>query len=350
MASKNLPSVGDIRATAQVVSLRLNTKFRGLTEREIMVFEGPNGWTEWSPFVEYSDAEAATWLAAAIEFGWHPSLAPAAFSGDAKHSSIRVNATLPAVSAEQVAEVLGRFDGFETVKIKVAEAGQTLEQDIERIEEVSRLYPAAKIRLDANGGYSVATARSLAARLLDQGVNLEYLEQPVATVAEMAELRIYLQGVGVKIAADESVRKASDPLEIARAGAADLLVLKAAPLGGILRATEIAAEAGLPVVVSSALESSVGLSMGAHLAAHLSANLADFGFDAGLGTANLLATDITLEPLKPHNSKIDVRRVEVDADLLTKQQAAPDRAQWWFDRLERSLQHLETNPEQSGLL
>lgn len=334
MASKNRPTLSELRAGARVVSLPLRTKFRGLIEREIMLFEGPNGWTEWSPFLEYEPEEAANWLGAAIEFGW--SDLPAAASATAP-KFIRVNATLPAIAPEQVESVLSRFGEFKTVKIKVAENGQELEQDLARIAAVRVLHPDAKIRLDANGGFSVAQARALAARLADENAPIEYLEQPVATVNEMAELRMHLQPLGIKIAADENVRKASDPMAVARAQAADILVLKAAPLGGIKRAVEIAAEASLPVVVSSAMESSVGLSMGAQLAA----TLPDFGFDAGLGTAALMAADVTREPLKPTNGQIELRRVEVDSAALDRHKAEDHRSDWWLERLERAWSVLE---------
>lgn len=312
----------------------MRTKFRGLIEREVMLFEGPNGWTEWSPFLEYEPEEAATWLAAAIEFGW--SELPVAASSAAP-KFIRVNATLPAVAPEQVESVLSRFGEFKTVKIKIAEAGQGIDQDLARIAAVRELHPDAKIRLDANGGLNVNDARALAAQLADESAPIEYLEQPVATINEMAELRMHLQPLGIKIAADENVRKASDPIAVARANAADILVLKAAPLGGITRAVEIAAETGLPVVVSSAMESSVGLSMGAHLAA----SLPDFGFDAGLGTAALMAADVTRETLKPANGQIELRRIEVDPAALDRHKAEEHRIDWWLERLERAWAVLE---------
>ena len=335
MASNNRPTLAELRANARVVSLPLRTKFRGLIEREIMLFEGPQGWAEWSPFLEYEPDEAATWLSAALEFGW--SDLPIG-TEEKTPKFIGVNATLPAVAPDQVASILGRFGEFRTVKIKVAEPGQDIDQDLARIAAVRNLHPDASIRLDANGGFSVAQARSLAAALFDDGLPIEYLEQPVASVAEMAELRMHLQPMGIKIAADENVRKASDPLEVARANAADLLVLKAAPLGGIKRAIEIANEAGLPAVVSSAMESSVGLSMGAHLAA----SLPQFGFDAGLGTAALLAADVTREPLKPTNGRIEVRRIEVDSAALDRHRAEDHRVDWWLERLERAWAVLES--------
>ncbi|MEY4423979.1 MAG: hypothetical protein RLZZ258_1082 [Actinomycetota bacterium] len=312
-----------------MVALPLRNKFRGVLEREILLFEGPNGWAEWSPFVEYSDEESAVWLAAAIEFGYGD-IAPA------NRTEIAVNATLPALAAHQVAAVLARYGKFETVKIKVAEPGQNLQADIDRIKAVIENYPDVKIRLDANGGFDVSTALKLAEYVHEAGINFDYFEQPVKTIAEMAELKLKLSPLGIKIAADESVRKVSDPLAVAQAGAADILVLKVAPLGGINRALQIAAEAGLPVVVSSALDSSVGLSMGAHLAAALP----NLEFDCGLATGALLVGDVARIPIKPVDGKISVGRVEVDPAKLDLFEAEDHRIDWWVERLERAYPHI----------
>lgn len=325
------PALTDLLASARVVSLPLRTKFRGVVDREVMLFEGPNGWAEWSPFLEYPDDEAAVWLSAAIEFayGTTPVL---------HRDRIAVNATLPAVAADQVASVLARFGSFNTVKIKVAEPGQTPGQDVDRIVAVRKLYPEAKIRLDANGGWSPELSFSFIKALAGQGIELEYLEQPCKTIDELARLRqmIAASSFNVPIAADESVRKASDPMAVVEAEAADILVLKAAPLGGVSRALEIARGAGLPVVVSSALDSSVGISMGAHLAGALP----ELRFDCGLGTASLLAGDITREPLLPVDGFIEVRRVEIDQQKLDIFEAEDHRIDWWVDRLDRAFKHL----------
>ena len=325
------PALTDLLASARVVSLPLRTKFRGVVDREVMLFEGPNGWAEWSPFLEYPDEEAAVWLSAAIEFayGGMPTL---------HRDRIAVNATLPAVTPDQVERVLARYGTFGTVKIKVAEPGQTPGQDVDRIVAVRKLYPDAKIRLDANGGWSPELSFSFIKALAGQGIELEYLEQPCKTIDELARLRqmIAESSFNVPIAADESVRKASDPMAVVEAEAADILVLKAAPLGGVSRALEIARGAGLPVVVSSALDSSVGISMGAHLAAALP----ELRFDCGLATASLLAGDVTREPLLPVDGFIDVRRVEIDQQKLDIFEAEDHRIDWWVDRLDRAFKHL----------
>ena len=339
------PALTELLSSARVVSLPLRTRFRGVVDREAMLFQGPNGWAEWSPFLDYEDEESAVWLAAAIEFAYAdlPTL---------KREAIPVNATLPAVTPDQVEKVLSRFGDFGTVKIKVAESGQSLDDDLQRVQAVRNIYPDARIRLDANGGYSVEDAMNIATALFDSGVSLDYLEQPVKTIAEMAELKLRLskagigsaQANGVKIAADESVRKVSDPMAVVQADAADILVLKAAPLGGISRAMAIANEAALPVVISSALDSSIGLSMGAHLAAalpiHSATEPGGLAFDCGLGTGALLAGDVTREPLIPADGFIEVRRVAVDQQKLDIFEAEDHRIDWWIDRLDRAFKHL----------
>jgi o-succinylbenzoate synthase len=319
----------DLAATARVVALPLRTRFRGIDVREAMLLRGPAGWTEFSPFVEYDDEEASAWLRAAIDFGWeeHPG------SG-----VVRVNATMPSVSVERVPEVLARFPGARTVKVKVADAGSTVAEDAARVGAVRRaLGPEGRIRVDANGAWTVDEAEHAIHAFARY--DLEYVEQPCATIAELAEIRRRVKYMGVPIAADESVRKAADPLAVVAAGAADILVLKAQPLGGIGAATRIAREAGLPVVVSSALETSVGISVGAHLAAALG----EQEYDAGLGTAALLATDVTSAPLLPRDGAIQVRRVEPDEELLERHTASPERQLWWMNRLERCAALLATS-------
>lgn len=317
-----LPSLAELLDGTAVVAIPLVTRFRGTDVREAMLLRGPNGWTEFSPFPEYDDAEAATWLAGAIDFGWG---APSALHRD----SILVNATLPAVAPGEVEGVLARFPGTRTVKVKVAERGQTLQDDVARVRSTRAfLGPMGRIRVDANGGWNVDEAERAAHALAP--FDLEYLEQPCATVPELAELRARLHDWQLPIAADESVRKAEDPLMVAREGAADILVLKAQPLGGVTAALRIAAEAGLPVVISSALETSIGISMGAHLAAAIP----ELEFDCGLGTAALLAADVTVEPLLPVDGLIPVRRVVPDAAQLERFGASSERAAWWRARLE----------------
>jgi O-succinylbenzoate synthase len=282
---------------------------------------------------------------------------------------IAVNATVPAVPAGEVPSVLARFPGCRTAKVKVAERGQTLADDVARVRAVREaMGPDATVRVDANGGWSVDEAVAALTALAE--FDLDYAEQPCAGVDELVRVRAHLtggQGVAgvpsidvsrddgvagshatvtaepatfgleggpshrVRIAADESVRKAEDPLAVARAGAADLLVIKAAPLGGIDRALAIVAEAGLPAVVSSALDTSIGLAIGAELAARLP----QLEHDCGLGTAALLADDVVADPLRPVDGAIAVRPVVADPDALRRLAADPARAAWWRERLTR---------------
>ena len=320
------PRLNDLVATARVVSIPLRTKFRGLTERELLVFEGPNGWSEWAAFTEYQDEEAATWLHAAIEWGFENLPEPV-------RKQVSVNAILPAVPTEEVAKVLGRAGKFSTVKIKVADPKQTAADDLARILEVKDLYPDAKLRLDANGGYTVAQALELIAEIENNSLDLEFFEQPVETIAELAELRIEISKLGQKtlVAADESVRRASDPLAVELAGAADLLVLKSAPLGGIASALAVANSSKLNICASSAMQSSIGLAAELHFAACLP----EVNYDAELGTGYLFGGDLTADRLLPENGILELRRPEINTSSLEILKAEDHRYDWWIARLER---------------
>lgn len=332
-ATPALPPLEDVLARTRVVSIPTRTKFRGISTREAALIEGPQGWTEFSPFVEYEDAEAAAWLNAALEFGW--SKPP-----ETRRTNIDVNATMPAVDASDVPDILARFPGCNTVKVKVAESGQTFADDLARVRAVREaLGPNGKIRLDANGGWQLIEADT-AIRSLAR-FDLDYVEQPCAEIAELAVLRERLGGL-VRIAADESVRKASDPLTVARAGAADLLIVKVQPLGGISRALDVIQHAGMPVVVSSALETSVGISMGAHLAAALPDHL--IAGASGLGTVALLRGDVVPDSLVPRFGSIPVRRVVPERLLLAQYRASSYRDGWWRERITRCHALLEAAP------
>ena len=364
----NRPDPEELVDRARVVALPMRERFRGIDVREALLIEGEGGrWAEWSPFTEYGDAEAATWLAAALEAasavperatrdeGRRPERAqrvegrrPERAQRDegrrperatrVEGRRIRVNATVPAVPAAAVPAVLARFPGCRTAKVKVAQPGQSLDDDVARVAAVrAALGSAGRVRVDANGAWTLDEATTALLALAAFG--LEYAEQPVAGIRDLAALRERLDGA-VRIAADESVRKPSDPLEVARAGAADLLVLKCQPLGGASRALAIAAEAGLPVVSSSALETSVGLAAALRFAAALEdTGMTSLGagheLDHGLGTAALLAADVTGDPLLPVDGAIAIREVAPDPELLDRCAAAPERRAWWLARLRR---------------
>ncbi len=323
------PELADLLGSARVIALPMHKRFRGITVREAVLFEGPEGWTEFSPFVEYDDQEASAWLHAAIDFGWHP-------TPQLLRDSIPVNATVPAVAAADVPNVLARFPGCRTAKVKVAEQGQSLDDDIARVRAVREvLGPEGRIRIDANTLWNVDEAEHAIHALAE--VDLEYVEQPCATVDELAEIRRRTKYMGVPIAADESVRKASDPLAVAKAHAADVLIVKAQPLGGIHSALRIVAEVELPVVVSSALDTSVGIAMGAHLAAAIPL----LEFDCGLGTAALFTDDVTEQPLLPVDGSIPVVRPAVSSLRLDRLAVDDDRRDWWLGRLSRCYHRLQ---------
>ena len=318
-----LPALDDLLANAHVVALPMARRFRGVDMREAVLLEGPSGWTEFSPFVEYDDSEAATWLAGAIDFGWGE-------RPTTRRDSVRVNATVPAVSADDVPAVLARFDGCRTAKVKIAEPGQTLEDDIARVRAVRTVMgPEGRVRVDANGGWNLDEAEHAVHALAP--FDLEYIEQPCAGLEDLAQLRERIAYLGIPVAADESVRKADDPLRVARAGAADLLVVKAQPLGGVHRALEIVAASGLPAVVSSALDTSVGLAMGVALAAALP----ELDYDCGLGTSSLFLADVADPPLRPRKGVLPVGAVTPSPERLRSLAASPERREWWLARLRR---------------
>lgn len=333
-AALPLPPIAEVLDSVHVVAIPTRTRFRGVTMREAVVFDAPEGASEFSPFVEYDDAEASAWLAAALDFGW-------AAQPEPLRQRIEVNATVPAAPASEAAGILARFPGCRTAKVKVAERGQSLADDVARVRAVRETMGAhAKVRIDANGGWSVEEAVAALRALAE--FDLDYAEQPCATVPELVRVRDRLRDAEsagacpaphVRIAADESVRKADDPLAVARAGAADLLIVKAQPLGGVRRALDIVSEAGLPVVVSSALDTSAGIAMGLQLAAALPHGVLDGA--CGLGTVALLAADVTADPLVPRDGEIPVGRPALDPDLLATYRASEDREQWWRGRIER---------------
>jgi O-succinylbenzoate synthase len=313
-------------AAARVYTVPLRTRFRGITEREGMVVHGPGGWGEFSPFPEYDDAESASWLAAAIEQAtgaWPPPV----------RDQVPVNCIVPALDPARAHDVAARA-GCRTAKVKVADHPRSLPDDLARVEAVrSALGPAGAVRVDANGAWDVDTAVATIRELDRAAGGLEYVEQPCRAVDELAAVR---RRVDVRIAADESVRRADDPLRVALAGAADVVVLKCAPLGGVRRALRVAEAVGLPCVVSSALETSIGLA--AELA--LAAALPELGFACGLDTLSLLDGDLVPGPaaLRPVGGVLAVPHTLPTPDPALLDRFAPvDRARtlWWHTRLAR---------------
>ncbi|GAA4789269.1 o-succinylbenzoate synthase [Rothia endophytica] len=332
----SLPPLETVLAQTRVVHLPMRVKFRGVTLRETALIQGPAGWGEFAPFLEYEPDEAAAWLACALEAAWLGYPAPL-------RESVPLNATVPAVPPAQVAGVLASYRGeVHEVKVKVAEPGlpfaESLAQDCARLAEVRKHLPDARLKIDANMGWSEDQAGQALTALSDY--DLIYAEQPVETVEGLAKVREVLRSAGnsLLIAADESVRKAEDPLRVARLGAADLLIIKAAPLGGVRRALSIVEAAGLPAVVSSALESSVGIRTGAALAAALP----DLPYGCGLGTVSLMSKDVTSNPLVAVDGQLPLRDVEPDPALLQELAAPADRVAHWHHRIRDCYRLLET--------
>ncbi len=309
------PALQELLDRLHVVALPMRVRFRGITTRELALIEGPAGWGEFGAFLEYGPHEAAHWLASAIEGAYRQ-------PPPVRRDRVPINATVPAVPAAEVSEVLSRFPGAGTAKVKVAEPGQTLADDVDRVNAARQLVPI--VRVDANGGWSVEQAAQAAAALTADGP-LEYLEQPCATVDELAALRAR---VDVPIAADESIRKADDPLAVVRARAADIAVLKVAPLGGVSALLAVAAQIDVPVVVSSALDSAVGIAAGLTAAAALP----QLRHACGLGTGGLFVEDVA-QAAVPVDGFLPVGPVAPDPARLQALAAPPERRQWWIDRV-----------------
>lgn len=310
-----------VLGTAEVFAVPLAHRFRGITVRTGVLLRGPAGWAEFAPFRDYDDAECVPWLRAAVESAttaWPKPL----------RSRVEVNTTVPVVSADRAAELV-LASGCRTAKVKVADPGVELAADADRVAAVrAALGPRGRIRIDANGAWTVARAEQAIALLDAAAGGLEYVEQPCRTLTELAAVRGL---AGVPIAADESIRRAADPAKVALAGAADIAVIKVAPLGGVRAALRIARAAGLPVVVSSAVDSSVGLAAGLALAAALP----ELRYACGLGTAGLLAGDVTTDVLAPIDGYLTVRHAAPHPDRIENVRADRRTAGYWLDRLRR---------------
>ena len=303
-----------------VFALAMRTRFRGIVVREGMLVQGPAGWAEFSPFWDYDPAACVPWLRATREAAYDVWPAPV-------RDQIPVNCTVPAVEPDKARAIVAANPGCRTAKVKVAEPGQTEHDDLARVEAVrAALGPDGLIRIDANGGWDLDTAVTMIGRLDKEAHGLEYVEQPCASVEDLAKVR---RKVDVPIAADESIRRAADPYRVVRLEAADIAVLKVQPLGGVRPALRIAEQIGLPVVVSSALETSVGLAAGVALAAALP----ELPYACGLATARMLTDDLVAAPLVPHDGMVPVARPAPDRDLLAAHAADPPTAARWTERL-----------------
>jgi O-succinylbenzoate synthase len=307
--------------TMRVIALPTRTNFRGIDVREVALFQGQYGWGEFSPFLEYGYEECAPWLASAIDAATKPR--PKRY-----RNSVRVNGTIPALNGPaDIERIVDSFPGVQTFKVKV---GDNLPEDVARLAKVRTLRPKAKLRIDVNGNWSVQEAVTNLRAIYENIGPLEYAEQPCATIEELRELKEKLV-VDIRIAGDEVLRKAADPFAVDLSGAIDVLMLKVQPLGGITRAHKLAEHHKLPVVVSSALESAVGINYGLQLAA----SFPEMNFDCGLGTGSLLAADIATLPIV--DGEIEITNVEPD---FSGYEVAPDRFEWWKNRVMKTAELL----------
>ena len=307
--------IDQLLESMRVVALPTKTDFRGITVREVALFKGPHGWAEFSPFLEYDEVESARWLACAIEAATTP--APKLY-----RDRVKVNGTIPALNdAARIEEIVNSYPGCTTFKVKV---GSSVEEDLARLSVVRNLNPYSDIRVDVNGSWSVEEAVSNIERIEGEIGMLAYVEQPCATVEELRELK---KRIDVHIAGDEVLRKTANPFAIDLKGAVDVLMLKVQPLGGIKKAHQLAEHHGLPVVISSALESAVGIQYGLELAASIN----NLSFDCGLATGSLLARDVAQLPIA--NGEIALKELEIDLDGLD---VDAERYEWWKNRAMRA--------------
>ena len=306
----------DLLKTLRVIALPTRTNFRGVTVREVALMQGPQGWGEFSPFLEYDDNECRPWLASAIE--------AATVSRPARYrDAIAVNGIIPELNDKKEIESLMRtFSGAKTFKVKV---GNNLVEDVIRVARVFSNAPKAAIRIDVNGLWSVEEALTHLYAYYEEIGPFQYVEQPCATVEELRELKRKIK-IPLRIAADEVIRKAPDPFAVDLTDAADVVMLKVQPLGGIQRCLDIANHHGLPVVVSSALESAIGIEYGLDLATSIS----DLTFDCGLATGSLLASDVAAHEIS--DGKITLGQISPRLDGLD---VSPERFEWWKNRIMR---------------
>jgi O-succinylbenzoate synthase len=312
----------ELLSTMRVIALPMKTNFRGVTVREVALFKGEYGWGEFSPFLEYGDQESSMWLASAIEAATQP-------RPTQLRSSIPVNGTIPATNDKKVIDdLVAAYPGVTTYKVKV---GENLSEDIARLARIRSLGRKVNIRIDVNGLWSVKEALTNLYAFYENVGPFEYVEQPCATVDELRELKSKIH-IPLKIAADEVIRKAEDPFAIDLKGAADILMLKVQPLGGIKRSLAIAEHHGIPAVVSSALESAVGINYGLELAA----SLTELNYDCGLATGSLMSLNVANLPI--NDGSIEVSELDIKLDGLDVE---PDRNEWWKNRAMRCAEVLD---------
>lgn len=310
----HLNMLQELFSTLRVIALPTKTNFRGINIREVALLQGEAGWGEFSPFVEYQPSECVPWLQSAIESATQP-------WPELMRSKVKVNGTIPALNVpSEIERIVETFPGVNTFKVKV---GDNLCEDIARLAKVRSLRPKAKLRIDVNGNWKVATAITNLRAIYENIGPIEYVEQPCQTIEDLRELKAKLK-VSIPIAGDEILRKSADPFKVDLNGAIDILALKVQPLGGISRARQLAQHHNLPFVVSSALESAVGIAHGLALAA----SFKEINFDCGLATGSLLSANVGELPII--DGEIAVKRIEPNFEGL---EVSPERYKWWQDRL-----------------
>ena len=311
--------IKELISSMRVIALPMKTEFRGINVREVALLKGNQGWAEFSPFLEYDDHESARWLAAAIEAATTPRRKPF-------RSNIPVNGTIPATNDKKtIDELVATYAGVKTFKVKV---GENLSEDIVRLARIRSLGRKVNIRIDVNGIWNVDQALTNLYAFYEEVGPFEYVEQPCATIEELRELKAQIQ-IPLKIAVDELIRKADDPFAVDLKGVADILTLKVQPLGGITRSLEIANHHQLPVVVSSALESAVGIRYGLELAA----SIENLSYDCGLATGALFTRDVAQNPV--NGGAISISPHGADDYNFDGLDVATDRYEWWQNRVMR---------------
>jgi O-succinylbenzoate synthase len=317
----------DLLESMRVFALPTKTNFRGVTLREVALVKGEYGWAEFSPFLEYDDRESSRWLASAFEAATQTR--PARL-----RESIPVNGTIPATNDKSVIDALvDSYNGVTTYKVKV---GDNLSEDIVRLARIRSLGRKIKIRIDVNGLWSVKDALTNLYAFYEEVGPFEYVEQPCATLDELRELKSSIK-IPLKIAVDEVIRKAEDPFALNLEGAADIVMLKVQPLGGITRSLAVAQHHKLPVVVSSALESAVGINYGLELAA----SIPSLNFDCGLATGSLLAADVAKLPIVDGSITVTDFEIDLDRPDLHQYEVAPERLEWWKNRAMRAAEFID---------
>ena len=304
----------------QVLAIPTKTNFRGINLREVVIFRGPFGYSEFSPFIEYSNIESTNWMRAALEAAYKP-------KPELKQKTVKINATLPKVDLDKVKNILNLYPGAKTIKIKV----DSFNEDAKLVAKALEYSPNSQIRLDVNGGWDLQRAGENIEKFDQEfGTQIEYYEQPCAELSELKKLKEFTK---TKIAADESIRKNLDFNFEELKEYVDIAILKWQPVGGFSAARELAAKINLPVVISSALETGIGIDHGLHLAASIGTDLA-----CGLGTVGLLQEDIVNEPLEIIDGEIAVISRTPNQEQIAKYRASEERWLWWNKRVEEVLE------------